>query len=50
MTALIFSLLILVLLALLFHLAISEPLRRALSAAVDNWADAVTGADARDPR
>jgi len=50
MTALFFSTLILVLLASLFRLAISDPLLRTLSAAVDNWADAVQGQDARDLR
>jgi hypothetical protein len=50
MTALFFSMLILALLTLLFRLAISAPLLRTLSSAIDTWADAVQGQDARDPR
>ena len=50
MAALFFSLLILLLLAFLFQLAISAPLLRSLSAAVDSWADAVHGHDASDLR
>lgn len=50
MTALAFSVLILALLTLLFRLAISTPLLRSLSVAIDNWADSVQGSDARDLR
>ena len=45
MTALFFSMLILALLTLLARLAISEPLLRTLSAAIDEWADAVHGSE-----
>lgn len=45
MTALFFATLILVLLALLFRLAISEPLLRTLSLAIDSWADSVQGSE-----
>ena len=48
MTALIFSVLILALLTQLFRLAVSAPLLRTLSTAIDTWADAVQGGDARD--
>jgi hypothetical protein len=50
MAAMFFSLLILALLVLLFQLAISAPFLRALSAAVDSWADSVHGSDAGDLR
>jgi hypothetical protein len=50
MAALFFSLLILLLLAMLFRLAISLPVLRELSAAVDSWADSVHGRDAGNVR
>jgi len=50
MTALFFSILILVLLTILFRLIVSAPLVRILSAAIDSWADSVQGQDAREPR
>lgn len=45
MTALFFSLLILVLLTLLVRIAISAPLARTLSLAIDSWADSLQGGE-----
>ena len=50
MTAIFFSLLVLVLLLLLGRWISSAPLVRTFSAAIDTWADSVQGRDAAEPR
>ena len=50
MTAIFFTLLLLVLLWVLCRWMLSAPLIRTLSVAIDNWADSVQGKDAAELR